>query len=134
MLKKIVFAMVVCTCVSVAFGAAVKIETFAPMNDENEFADAMAILNFKPGGNNNVDKTIVQIIMSDFSAGMTYDIFFANCMNERIAFNAFTTNQHGHASYHAEVPFEVSTCDVELYFDLGGEFEDLRALGSNTAG
>ena len=101
MLKKIVFAMVVCTCVSVAFGAAVKIPYFIPEigNGENPEADGMAVLNYVSGQ----DKTSVQIIISGFTADSTYDIELispANALFTDKTIGLLTTDSQGHGTLH----------------------------------
>lgn len=127
MLKRIAFVLVVCAVVGVAYGAAVKIRSFETYSPESLDADAMAILNYASGN----DKTIVQIIMSDFTPGATYDLRLTDGVNERLDFDAITTDEHGHATYHNEFSGDVSTFDVELYFSSDST---LRAFGDNPAG
>ena len=130
MLKRIAFVLVVCTCVSVAFGAAVRITAFEIFDPEDKAnANVMAILNYVSGQ----DKTIVQIIMSDFTANEGY----------WLSIGSFTslgpvifTDEYGHATFHSEILFgDKSGSDVELYVDdneyIGTlEPDELRASSS----
>lgn len=126
MLKRIAFVLVVCTCVSVAFGA-VRITDFM-MFDESDTADAMAILNYASGQ----DKTIVQIMVSDFTPNEGYSLKIGGITSlSPVIF----TDGHGHGTLHQEFFGDRSTDAVELFVDLSrnGRMDagELRAIGFN---
>jgi hypothetical protein len=68
MLRRVVFVLVVCSCVGIAFGAATKIRWFENIAEPNPDADGMAILNYVQGQNN----ISAQIILSDLLANAQY--------------------------------------------------------------
>ena len=49
MFKRVAFVLVVCSCVGIAFGAAVKIRSFETFDPEPCDADGMTILNYAAG-------------------------------------------------------------------------------------
>ena len=94
-------------------------------------SDGMAILNFASGQN----KTILQIIVSDFTPHTTYGVRLTDGVNQSNFFAAFVTDESGHATYHTVTPGDKSARDVELYVDenMDGNFQstELRAQGYN---
>ena len=110
--------------VSVAWAGATKIPSFAieptwpdcltgnpiPLNmDAN--ADGMAILNYAQGAN----KTIVQVIVSDFT-GAPLDVFIVR-MNPDVGYDigTFTVNSRGNGHFHAEISGNVTASNVEIW-------------------
>ena len=145
MLKKSVLLLVVCTCVSVAFGAANKIKEFQTFDPEPEGADGMAILNFT--GNN---QTIFQLMLSDFSPTTGYDYFLVtpgavltdvtdgpvekwqvqqSGPNKRSmpssAGGFLVTNGQGHLTFHTSISGDflgdISNYDVLLFANAGNK-------------
>ena len=131
MFKRVAFVLVVCSCVGIAFGAAVKIKSFVTFAPEPLEADGMAILNYAAGQG----KTIVQIIVSDFSPETTYDLVLISRdgTQRTTGFDVFTTDGNGHGTYHGSIPFDVSSRDVELYVSPDATLteDELRAIGLN---
>ena len=131
MFKRVAFVLVVCSCVGIAFGAAVKIRSFETFDPEPCDADGMTILNYAAGQG----KTIVQIIVSDFSPETTYDLVLVSRdgTQRTTGFDVFTTDGNGHGTHHGSVPFDVSSRDVELYVSPDATLteDELRAIGLN---
>ena len=134
MFKRVAFVLVVCSCAGIALGAAIKIRSFTTFDPEPLDADGMAILNFAAGQG----KTIVQIIVSDFSPETTYDLRFVSRdgTQKTTSIDAFTTDGNGHGTYHGSIPFDISHRDVELYVspDVSLDPDELRAIGWNPEG
>ncbi len=131
MLKKIVFAMVVCTCVSVAFGAAVKIRVFLPMGGENQDADGMAVLNYVA----NQNKTIVQLILSDFNGdpklnGLYFLRLSADDGSDDVDMGMFLVGSQGNGNFHGEVSGDHSGSSVTVWAEPGACGKILVATGS----
>ena len=95
MLKKTAMVLVVCTCVSVAFGAAVKITDFVISEEEPPGSDAMAIMNYVQGQ----DKTVVQIVISGFSE-TSYEVAVHSQTHAFPASSTILTDAHGHGTLH----------------------------------
>jgi hypothetical protein len=130
MLKRIAFVLGVCAVVAVAYGAANKIKSFTPeLGIESEEADGMAILNYASGD----EKTIIQLILTDFSENTTYDLFLVTPgalvdqgTNGVIITNAsfvgpftetegeLTTNEHGSLNWHSDFPGDISESDIVI--------------------
>ena len=124
--------LLLCTCAGIAYAGANKISSFTTFEPETSAADGMAILNYVAGQN----KTIVQIIVSDFASQEIYGVRLTNRVDLPRDFPAvFLTDDTGHGTYHSAIPGDKSTWDVELYVDgnKDGNFEDLelRAEGHN---
>ncbi len=127
-----VASVVVLVLAGVAYGAANKIRWFTTYDPEPGSADGMAILNYASGAN----KTIVQIVVSNFTPGETYDLRITDGSQKWDTDDVFTTDQHGHGTLHWTFPFgDISTWDVELYVsdDVNYEPGELRAFGDNPA-
>jgi hypothetical protein len=86
--------------VGVAYGAARKITSFTTFG-EPAGAEGMAILNYVSGTN----ETVVQIIVTGFSAGTTYDIEFVGVGFIEVA---FTTDNQGNGHFHRRVSGDIS--------------------------
>jgi hypothetical protein len=138
----------VLVAVSAAYGAAVKIKTFdvfAPEDTVN--ADGMAILNYVAGN----DKTIVQLIVSDFTPDTVYGVLLTDGLLNLEIPDAFMADENGHGNFHEEIPsLDASGFDIELYVDDGVtcnlcvdgdrdgdgfvfEAGELRAIGENNS-
>ncbi len=112
--------------VGVTNGAARKIKSFIPSATENATADGMAILNWIGGDN----KTIVQVILTDFTANTSYDIAFAGTWGTAWGFNVLNTDDQGNAHFHTEVPgLDISSASVSIYLNGQTASEELRATG-----
>ena len=136
MLRKSVLLLVLCTCVSVAFGAAVKITDFVIIV-EPEGADATAILNYQQGHN----KTVVQLIISGFTPGKTYDVVFDSGSHSGPATAAIVTDGSGHGTLHTDLVAVSGNGDwSDSHITIGFNLRDadtgndrVRAFGTNPA-
>lgn len=124
-------ALLLCTCAGIAYAGANKISSFMTFDPEPLAADGMAILNYVAGQN----KTIVQIIVSDFTPHKTYGVRLTDGVNHNDSLAAFETDESGHGTFHNVIPGDFSTRDVELYVDVDGDLnfqdDELRAHGDN---
>lgn len=124
-------ALMLCTCAGIAYAGANKIRSFETFHPEPLAADGMAILNYAAGQN----KTIIQIIVSDFTPHETYGVRLTDGANHSNFLEAFVTDESGHGTFHSVIPGDKSTRGVELYVDANGDanFQDneLRAQGYN---
>ena len=114
-------------CVGFAFGAAKKIRAFVPTAAECAEADGMAILNFSNDG-----KTIIQIIISDFTPNTSYDLQLVTPGGLILsAGGVLVTDDKGHATAHMVANgLDVSDSDIFIYTDLGvPDLEILCAVG-----
>jgi hypothetical protein len=132
MLRRTVLALTVLGCVSVAYGAAVRLTYFDFFN-EGPDADALAILNFTSGPDGG--QSVVQIIVSGFTADTDYDIVLrSQDGSEKAKFlNALQTDEKGHATFHVKMnPLDgdVRSCDLEIHLDYNqaDPSASLRAL------
>ena len=97
--------------------------------DLNANADGMAILNYVGGAQ---DKTIVQVIVSDFNGDpFLLDRYFVR-LNPGDGFNigTFLVDSQGNGHFHGEVSGDSSGSDVELWAEPGGCGFVLIATGS----
>lgn len=112
--------------VGVAWGAANKISSFGIedsfincIDDEeipltiNPAADGMAILNYVPGS----DKTIVQVIVSDFT-GAPLQRCIVRLDPDVGDLGTFLTDSQGNGHFHGEIAGNQSASNVELYQDV----------------
>lgn len=140
--NRLVCAVLVCTCVAIAYGAATKIRSFVPQGFENPEADGMAILNYASGQ----DETIVQIILSDFTPEIAYDVVFVSPTHlfEPKEFGVLITDKHGHGNLHVTISAPLSPpappgengdwtdANIEIWINLGTiDPDELRAVGCN---
>lgn len=136
--NRLVCAVLVCTCVAIAYGAATKIRSFVPQGLENPEADGMAILNYASGQ----DETIVQIILSGFTHDTAYDVVFVSPTHllQPKFLGQLITDKHGHGNLHATLPAiphlgengDWTDADIEIWINLGTTDDDeLRAVGCN---
>ena len=127
--SRLMWVVLLCVMVGVAFGAARKISSFTPVDGfEGIEADGMAILNYSSGGGG---KTIVQIIVSDFTPNTVYDVALLLPGELPLcAGDVLVTDDKGHGNAHFEIPFKDATsADIDIYTDLGCVNEQLRAFG-----
>lgn len=138
MSKRLAFAIAVLACVGIAYGAAVKIRGFDNIAEPNLDADGMAILNYISGQ----DETMVQIIVSDFTPGLVYDVVLVSPSHsfEASSLGVLEVDSHGHGNLHLTVPAipgeggDWTDSDVEIWINLGippPAESELRAVGSN---
>ncbi|HUU82782.1 MAG TPA: hypothetical protein VM243_04680 [Phycisphaerae bacterium] len=121
MLKRVTFVLVVCACIGVAYGGANKIRFFTPSAEQvaesvaalgaDADPDGMAILNYAAGA----DKTIVQIIVSDFTPSLAYSLKLLQGGSEIVLPDALMTDENGHANFHREFAGDISTYNVEFF-------------------
>lgn len=128
MWRRFVSVAVVCAvafaCYGIAYGAAVKIRQFEIVSQQEvESADAMAILNYASGS----DKTIVQIIMSDFTPNIEYMVGLANGPADYV-----WTDNNGHATVH--LTYDGDWSDSKVYIMIDWPYprcDEIRAVGCN---
>ena len=137
--RRFVCLALVCALVGVAYGAARKISSFTPTAAELPTADGMVILNFVANANDGNGKTIVQMILTDFTPEMTYvwevlspsqppSVPFGAC--SPTWFGTVDTDTHGQANLHFELPCDMSDSDILVYAYPGpGNGGLLRACG-----
>ncbi len=119
--RRLLCAVLVCALVGIAYGAATKIGSFCPRNGENPSADGMAILNYVPGDN----RTVVQLIVSNFSPGVTYNVEFVGL---GIIGSAFMTDSQGNGNFHWNLGGNFSGA-INLYLTMAdGANGELRAV------
>jgi len=130
--RRFVCLALVCALVGVAYGAAHKIRSFSPMGAELETADGMAILNH--AGLAGLGKTILQVVVSDFTPNTTYAVgvclpYFSCFVDEFgqsngawIIQDAMTTDEHGNGTFHYEFPGDYTgdpgSSNVAIYLYL----------------
>lgn len=126
MTRRSVSILAVLICASVVYAGANKIRGFTPVGGENPEADGFAILNYAAGEN----KTIVQIILSDFTPNTTYDIEIADFPGAFIQ-DELVTDDKGKATLNTQFPTDFSGSDLNLVLNGGEVTEELRAVGFN---
>lgn len=72
--NRILCAVLVCTVVGVAFAGARRITSFETFDPEPAAADGMAVINYVSGQ----DRTVVQVILSDFTPNESYVVIIGN--------------------------------------------------------
>lgn len=128
--NRLVCVLFVCSLVSIVYAGAVRIPSFTVFEGETGAdPDGMAILNYASGQ----DKTVVQIIVSDFTPNTSYDVQLVGSDGSTKNFGGvLNTDENGHGNAHIVcVCGDRTDNDILIYFDLGGEVEDLRAEGVN---
>ena len=122
--NRLVLTLVLVGVAAVAWGAVTKIPSFVVEDaytdcitgdsialDMDPDADGMAILNYAAGA----DKTIVQVIVSDFT-GAPLDRFIVR-LNPDVGYDlgTFAVDSQGNGHFHGEVSGDVSDSNIELW-------------------
>ena len=140
---RLVIAVVLVGVTAVAWGRAVKIPSFvieaSRLSCDGTFrditlnpnADGMAILNYAGGAR---DKTIVQVILSDFTGdpnlnGLYFLRLNAGDGGDGIEMGMFLVGKNGNGHFHGEVSGDRSGSNVELWAQPGPCSKVLIARG-----
>ncbi len=131
--KRSVSVLLVCLCVGVAYGKAIKVTDLIPQGVENADADGMAILNYNAGQ----DRTEVQVALTGFTPNTVYTVDVAAVGGKQLSVETNTAgNGQSHGSAAADMTEGGTACvDVTVYLDANGNnFPDdgeVRATGTN---
>ncbi len=122
--NRLVCVLLACGLVGVVWGAVRKIpsfvveETLADCDTGNPIyldmdpnADGMAILNYASGA----DKTIVQVIVSDFTGALSIDRYIVRLSPDVGDLGTFLVDSQGNGHFHGEISGNVSDSNIELW-------------------
>ena len=113
---------------TLAYAETNKIDSFIPVNGENDNADGMTMLQYHPGQN----ETSVLIILTDFAPNTLYDFQLASPTQGAVeAYDVLRSDEFGNVHLKFKFNGNFSDADVLIYnsYDTYFSEDELRAIG-----